>query len=191
MTTMTNRLASGKWARISLGAVAATALTAASVTPAMADDRRDRDGIGAGEIIAGAVVIGGLAALAGAFDGDRNDRRYAYNDRDYRGDRDVRYDRGDRYDRGGFGVAGGSRAAVERCVRAAENQARRFGGYRYADVIDVRDLDRTRDGFRVKGRIAVEGSPRWGGRRADRGNFTCHIDGRGAPFVDFGGIRGL
>ncbi len=190
MTTMTNRLASGKWARISLGAVAATALTAASVTPAMADDRRDRDGIGAGEIIAGAVVIGGIAALAGAFDGDRNDRRYddrRYDDRRY----DNRDYRGDRYDRGGYGFAGGSRGAVDRCVRAAENQARRFGGYRFADVIDVRDIDRTRDGFRVKGRISVEGSPRWGGRRSDRGNFTCYIDGRGAPQVNFSGVRGL
>jgi hypothetical protein len=185
MITKTNRLASGKMARLALGAVAATALTAASFTPAMAQDRRDRDrdGISAGEVIAGAVVIGGIAALAGAFDGDRNDRRY--NDRDYRDNRNYNYDRG------GYGVAGGSRNAVERCVRAAENQARRFGGYRYADVIDVRDLDRTRDGFRVKGRIAVEGSPRWGGRRADRGNFTCYFDGRGAPQVEYSGIRGL
>jgi hypothetical protein len=185
MITKTNRLASGKMARLALGAVAATALTAASFTPAMAQDRRDRDrdGISAGEVIAGAVVIGGIAALAGAFDGDRNDRRY--NDRDYRDNRNYNYDRN------GYGVAGGSRNAVERCVRAAENQARRFGGYRYADVVDVRDLDRTRDGFRVKGRIAVEGSPRWGGRRADRGNFTCRIDGRGAPLVNFNGIRGL
>jgi hypothetical protein len=176
MTTKTNRLASGTWARISLGAVAATALTAATATPAMADDYRDRGGIGAGEIIAGAVVIGGIAALAGAFDGDRNDRRYASRDRDYRG---------------GYGGSANPRAAVERCVRAAENQARRLGGYRYADVVDVRDVDRTGHGFRVKGRIAVEGSPRWGGRRSDRGNFTCHTDGRGAPQVNFSGVRGL
>lgn len=185
MTTKTNRLASGKSARLVLGAVAATALTAASATPALADDhRRNGDGISAGEIIAGAVVIGGIAALAGAFDGDRDDRRYDYRDRDFRG-----YDRG--YDRGGYGFGGGPRAAVDRCVRAAENQARRFGGYRYADVIDVRDVDRTRGGFRVEGRIAVEGSPRWGGRRSDRGRFTCRVDGRGAPFIDFDGIRGL
>jgi hypothetical protein len=183
MTTKTNRLASGKWARISLGAVAATALTAASATPAMADDHRDR-GIGAGEIIAGAVVIGGIAALAGAFDGDRDRDRYDYRDRDYR------YDRGDYrgHDRGRFAF-GGPRAAVERCVRAAENQARRFGGYRYADVLDVRDIDRTRDGFRVRGRIEVGGGFR--GRGNDRGNFTCRFDGRGQPFVDFSGIRGL
>jgi hypothetical protein len=173
MTTKTNRLASGKLARLALGAVAATALTAASVTPAMADDRRGRDGIGAGEIIAGAVVIGGIAALAGAFDGDRGRYRDGY--------------RGDRYDRGGFGFGGGPRAAVDRCVRAAENQARRFGGYRYADVIDVRDIDRTRDGFRVRGRIEVGG----GYGRGDRGSFTCRVDGRRAPFIDFDGIRRL
>lgn len=176
MTTKTNLLASGKAARLVFGAVAATALTAASVTPAMANDHRDRGGIGAGEIIAGAVVIGGLAALAGAFDNGRDDRRYDYRDRDFRGG----------WDRGGFG---NPRSAVDRCVRAAENQARRFGGYRFADVIDVRDIDRTRDGFRVKGRIDVGGG--WNNRGNDRGNFTCRIDGRGAPIVDFSGIRGL
>jgi hypothetical protein len=188
MTTKTNRLASGNMARLALGAVAATALTAASVTPALADDYRHRDGISAGEIIAGAVVIGGIAALAGAFDGDRGrdryDYRYDYRD-GYRGDR---YDRGGYgYDRGGYRYGYGSRNAVERCVRAAENQARRFGGYRYADVIDVRDIDRTRDGFRVRGRIDVGG----GYGRGDRGSFSCRVDGRGAPYVDFDGIRGL
>lgn len=184
MTTKTNRLASGIWARLSLGAVAATALTAASITPAAAQDRRDRDGISTGEVIAGAVVIGGIAALAGAFDGDRDDRRFDYRDRDFRGDG---WDRG--FDRGGFGFAGGPRRAVDRCVRAAENQARRFGGYRFADVIDVRDIDRTRDGFRVRGRIDVGGG--WDRRGSDRGNFTCRIDGRGAPLIDFDGIRRL
>lgn len=185
MTTKTNRLASGKLARLSLGAVAATALTAASATPAMANDHRDRGGISAGEVIAGAVVIGGIAALAGAFDNDRD--RYDYRDRDYR------YDRGDYrgYDRGRFGFAGNPRAAVERCVRAAENQARRFGGYRYADVIDVRDIDRTRDGFRVRGRIEVGGGFGYNRRGNDRGNFNCYFNGRGRPFVDFSGIRGL
>jgi hypothetical protein len=177
MTTKTNRLASGKMVRIALGAVAATALTAASATPAMADDFFERDGISAGEIIAGAVVIGGIAALAGAFDGDRD--RW-----DRRGDR---WDRGHGWDRGGWGI--GPRAAVDRCVRGAENQARRFGGYRFADVIDVRDIDRTRDGFRVRGRIDVGGG--WGRRGSDRGNFTCRIDGRGPPRIDFSGIRGL
>lgn len=162
-------------ARLVLGAVAATALTAASVTPASARDRWDRDGISAGEIIAGAVVIGGIAALAGAFDGDRHRDRYY--DRNFRGGG---------WDRGGWGIS--PRAAVDRCVRAAENQARR-GGYRFADVIDVRDIDRTRDGYRVRGRIDVGGG--WDRRGNDRGSFTCRVDGRGAPFVDYNNIRGL
>lgn len=172
MTTTTHRLASGKSARLVFGALAATALTTASFSPALARDHRERDGISAGEVIAGAVVFGGIAALAGAFDGDRD--RWDY--------------RGNRWDRGGrWGI--NPRLAVDRCVRAAENQARRFGGYRYADVIDVRDIDRTRDGFRVRGRIDVGRG--WDRRGNDRGNFRCYMDGRGAPQVDFSGIRGL
>jgi hypothetical protein len=176
MTTTTTRLA-----RSTLGTLAAGALAIASATPALADDHRgrDRDGISAGEIIAGAVVIGGIAALAGAFDGDRD----RWDRRDYRGDG---WDRGERW-----GYGGGARGAVERCVRAAENQARRFGGYRYADVIDVRDVDRRRFGFRIEGRIEVGDGGRWGGRGFDRGRFTCRLDGRGAPLIDFDGIRGL
>ena len=178
---MTITLTFTRLARITLGTLAVGALAIAAAAPAMADNyrNRDRDSISAGEIIAGAVVIGGIAALAGAFDNDRGDRW----DRDYRSDR---------WDRGGNGFNGGARGAVERCVRAAENQARRFGGYRYADVTDVRDLDRTRFGFRVEGRIEVQGNGRWGGGRDfDRGRFTCRLDGRGAPFVTFDGIRGL
>jgi hypothetical protein len=184
MTTTPTRLA-----RTTLGTLAAVTMAVAATTPAMANDRRDRDGISAGEVIAGAVVIGGIAALAGAFDGDR-DRWDRDDRRAYRGDRwDYRDNRGDF--RGGFGFNGGARGAVERCVRAAENQARRFGGYRFADVTDVRDLDRTRFGFRIQGRIEVGDGGRWGGRDFDRGRFTCRLDGRGAPLVEFDGIRGL
>ncbi|MEE4316369.1 hypothetical protein [Erythrobacter dokdonensis] len=168
---------SPKFSRAALGTLAAGALAFASATPALADDHRDRDrgGIGAGEIIAGAVVIGGIAALAGAFDGDRD-----------------RWDRRDRRGWRGDGFrGGGARGAVERCVRAAENQARRFGGWRFADVTEIRDVDRTRFGFRVQGRMVVEGSPRFRGRNFDRGRFTCRLDGRGAPRIDFDGIRGL
>mgnify|MGYP007006657196 CR=1 FL=1 len=61
MTTITNRLASGKSARIVFSVVAATALAATSVTPALARDR-DGDGIGAGEIIAGCLLYTSDAA---------------------------------------------------------------------------------------------------------------------------------
>ena len=156
-----------------LGTVAAGAMALASATPAMAGDHRDRDGIGAEEVIAGALIVGGIAALAGAFDGDRDHRRV-----DYRGHNH----------RGAYGIS--PRRAVNRCVRAAERQARRFGGWRFADVTRVRDVDRTRRGFRVEGRIEVEGNPRFR-RNFDRGRFTCYFDGQGRPFIDFDGVRGL
>lgn len=176
-------------ARTALGTCAAGALAFSAATPAMADDHRDRGGgIGAGEIIAGALVIGGIAAIAGAFDGDddwrdrRGDRRW----RDRRGDRRWRGDR-----RGWRGQRWRDpRFAVERCVRAAERQARRFGGWRFADVTEIRDVDRKRYGFRVKGRIVVEDNYRFR-RNFDRGRFTCRLDGRGRPRIDFDGVRGL
>jgi len=184
MTSSPSKLAApSRLGKAALGAVVAGALTFGSATPAMADDRRDRDGgIGAGEIIAGALVIGGIAALAGAFDGDDD-----WRDRDrrnWRGDR-----RGWRGDRRG-GRFGNPRFAIDRCVRAAENQARRFGGWRFADVTEIRDVDRKRYGFRIRGRIVVEENFRFR-RNFDRGRFTCRFDGRGRPRIDFDGVRGL
>lgn len=184
MTKFTKTLAKG-----TLGTVAAGAMALATATPAMADDRRDR-GVDAGDVIAGAVVIGGIAALAGAFDGDKD--RY----------RDRRYNRGRHYDRGynkrGYnrGYKRGHynrRSAVQRCIRAAERQARRFGGFRYAEVTKIRDVDRKRYGFKVKGRIQVEGARGYNYRHRgyDRGKFTCYLDGRGRPQVEFRGVRGL
>lgn len=173
--------------RGALGTVAAGAMALASATPAMASDRydrHDRDGIDAGDVIAGAVIIGGIAALAGAFDGDDDHYDRRYRDRRYKG---RRYNNRRYYNRG---HARGQRV-VERCIRSAERQARRFGGYRYANVTKIRDVDRTRRGFKVKGRIEVEGGRGYRGRNFDRGRFTCYADRAGRPQVDFRGIRGL
>jgi len=160
-----------------LGTVAAGAMALASATPAVANDRHRDRGIDAGDVIAGAVIIGGIAALAGAFDGDRNrDRRY----------RDNR-----NYNNGYANNRGGGERAIERCIRVAERQARRFGGYRFADVTQIRDVDRTRYGWRIKGRMEVQGNRGYRGQNFDRGRFTCFVDGRGRPQVDFRGIRGL
>ncbi|MGB3711925.1 MAG: hypothetical protein WA985_09575 [Erythrobacter sp.] len=183
MKDLTNRITKG-----ALGTVAIGAMALATASPAMADDRyrdRDRDdGIGAGEIIAGAVILGGIAAIAGAFDNDDDDyyRDRRYRDRNYRDRRFRGYD-------ANFNRRGIERA-IGNCVRAAERQARRFGGYRYADVTDIRDVDRTRYGLRVKGRMRVEDSRRYRRRGSDSGRFTCYID-RGRPQVEFSGIRGL
>ncbi|MHA7818701.1 MAG: hypothetical protein ACX930_03525 [Erythrobacter sp.] len=181
MTVLKKTLTKG-----ALGTVAAGAMALASATPAMADDRHRDRGIDAGDVIAGAVIIGGIAALAGAFDND-DDRRYRdrrYRDRHY-GDRRYR-DRHYGYDRRHYG-----RRQVERCINAAERRAKRWGGYRYADVTQIRDVERTRYGLRVKGRIQVEGSRHYRGRDFDRGRFTCYINRGNRAQIDFRGIRGL
>jgi len=190
MKSITKALAKG-----TLGTVAAGAMAVASASPAAAQDRhhRDRDGISAGEVIAGAVIIGGLAAILSSRDNDRYDRNYRYDRRDYRGDYRGSY-------RGGYT----GRDAVEMCVRAAERRAQRWTGSR-AEVYEIRDVDRERRGWEVKGRIAVREGYRdqrrgWGRgdyRRGyrndgwDEGRFTCDIRRGRVVDLDFRGIRGL
>lgn len=194
-----------------VGTIAAGAMALSSATPAVARDHRDNDGISAGDVIAGALIIGGIAAVASA----------SSNDRDYRDSRydDYRYDRagwGDQYERGydrGNGYSGGNpRQAVEQCVRAAERYAGRYSYGGRADVTDVRDIDRTRYGYKVKGRIAVNtmgrdwrsGDTRYGrgwgndyrgysdrNRGYDSGSFECRIERGRVVHMDIDGIRGL
>lgn len=178
------------FAKGGIAAAAVGAMALATATPAQAQYRdRDRDGISVGDVIAGAVIIGGIAAVASAASRDRG---YRYDDRRYRGDR--------------YYGRGNPRAAVERCVNAARQDARRYG-YRYAQVTDIRDVDDTRYGWKVKGRIMVDGNyrggrydrygyrdrynryNRWNDR--DSGKFTCRIDRGRVTDVDFSGIRGL
>ena len=186
-----------------VGTATAGAMALGSASPALADDHRyrdrDRDGISAGEVIAGAVILGGIAAILGGRD-RYDDRRYRdgrYDDRRYR---DRRY-YDDRYSR-----RGNPRRAVEQCVRAAERDARRYG-YRYADVTEIRDVDNTRYGFRVRGSLIVdagrgyrgyERSSRYDRRdyrrgydRTDQGRFTCHVERGRVTDIDYRGIRGL
>jgi hypothetical protein len=158
--------------KAAIGAATAGAMLIGA-TPAIARDR-DRDGIGAGEIIAGAVVLGGLAAILSASDNDRYDRdgRYddRYNDRNRGRYDDARYGYG--YDTNRYG---NSRSAVSQCVNAVERGSRRYG---QTDVTEVTSIDRKRDGYKVKGRVVVRDGygGRWGrGGSYDKGKFTCDI----------------
>lgn len=166
-----------------VGTVAAGAMAMTSAAPAFA---RDRDkGISTGEVIAGAVILGGIAAILSS--SGNKDRHYR--DRNYRGYDNTYnrgYDRNSRYHNVGYNNGNG-RAAVERCVRAAERDARR-GGYRYANVTQIRDVDSTRYGWRVKGRIDVQGAR---GYRGDSGKFTCDLSRGRVVDVDFSSVRGL
>lgn len=188
-----------------VGTAAAAAVAVSSASPAVARDHRG--GIDGGDIIAGALVIGGIAAIAAAAskDNDRYDR-YGYGD-DWRG-RDGWND--GRY-RDGYSGRGNPRGAIEQCVRTAERTASR-NSYGRADVTDVRDVKPTRWGYEVKGRIAVNGMGRdwrdgdrnygrgWGGdyrgwdnsmRGYDSGSFKCKVERGRVVDIDFSGIRGL
>jgi len=210
------------FAKTLVGTVAAGAMAVSSAAPAFARDRHD-GGVDAGEVIAGALVIGGIAAIAAAASDRDNDRydndRYGYG-RDYSYDR-AGYDgygRGDygrgAYGRGGYGQGGwggNPRQAVEQCVRAAERDAGRFS-YGRADVTDIRSVRDTRNGYVVRGRIAVNAMGHawrqgdgnygrgWNGdyrgwnnslRGYDAGSFTCRVDGGRVVNLDYTGIRGL
>ena len=180
---------------LSAGAAAAALVTVSA--PAHARDRYDRDNISAGEVIAGAVVLGGLAAVIAASDNDRD--RYGY-------------DRGDRYNNGrpgyGYNNAGGGRAAVNQCVNSVERWANR---YSRSDVTQIRDIERTRYGYRVKGNLVVQDG--WRGnnrgyeggynrydrddrrgygngynRGYDKGRFTCYVERGRVIDIDYSGL---
>jgi hypothetical protein len=176
-----------------VGTVAAGAMAMTAAAPAQAQYRdRDRDrgdGIDAGDVIAGALIIGGLAAVLGSSGRGRYNDGYVYEGRGY-----------DRYDR-----AGSSRQAVEQCVYAAERNASRYSRRGGAQVTDIRDINRRRDGYTVKGRIAVDTGNRnwqrgWGNDYRgwnnnysgyDAGRFTCRVSYGRVVDLDYSGIRGL
>lgn len=180
-----------QFAKGGIATAAVSALALAGATPAQA---RDRDKIDAGDVIAGALIIGGIAAIASSASKDRYRDGYRY--------RDNRYGHGN------------SHRAVERCVRAVERDARR-AGYRFAEVTEIRDVDRERRGWEVEGRLVVEEGRGWGyrddryrdryrhrvsyddrrghyrGRDLDRGKFKCEIRRGQVVDIDYKGIRGL
>ncbi len=161
-----------------IGTAAATAM-AVSATPAVAKhgDYRNNDKISAGEVIAGAVILGGIAAILTSGKDKYRDRDY---NRGHRGDRGYGYNDGYNHNY----RHRGSRKAVKRCIRRAENRASRFGN---AKVTQIRDIDRTRYGYKIRGRIVVSDGYRGGGynnynRRGygyssyDKGKFSCYVE---------------
>ncbi|MFM5907458.1 MAG: hypothetical protein ACKOPO_07725 [Novosphingobium sp.] len=201
MKTFTKALAKG-----AVATMAAGAMVASTAAPAVARDHRDHDGISAGDVIAGAIVLGGIAAVASA-SSNRGGYDYNYGRAGY----DRGYDRGwgRGYDRGnGYG---NPRQAIEMCVRMAERDAGRYS-YGRADVTDIRDVDRNDRGYTIRGRIAVNSMGRgwtnsdsrygrgWGGdyrgwndglRGYDSGSFKCRVEYGRVVDIDYSGIRGL
>lgn len=105
--------------------------------------RRHRGGIDGGDVLAGILVIGGIAAIASAASKSDRDRRY--DDRDYRSEA-PRYD--SRSNRG----TGDMESAINACSSAAERQAGRD-----ARVDFIESVARDGAGWRVEGRLANSG----------------------------------
>ena len=145
---------------LSAGAAAAALVTIATPAQAQRYDRydRNRDGISAGEVIAGAVILGGLAAVIGsATNGRYNNNRY---------ERDG-YD----YNRGGYSYNnrnGSSRLAVNQCVNTVERWA---NGYSRSNVTQINRIDRTRDGYRITGNLVVQDGWRGNNRGYDNDRY--------------------
>jgi hypothetical protein len=129
--------------------------------------RHYRDRIDGGDILAGILVIGGIAAIASA--ASKNDRDRRYEDRDYP-TQNPRYDdrraddrRDSRYDRG----TGDMELAISACSDAAERQAGRD-----ARVSAIDSVVRDGEGWRIEGELS----------NSDRRTFVC---GSSEGRVDF------
>ena len=155
----------GKKSRLA-AALAAASVASLAATPAVAQGwgwggnwggHRHHDHVDAGDIIAGVLIIGGIAAIASAASKSKRDRR---ND-DYRGDypreRQGGYTGNDNDQQ--WQQNGGVDSAVNRC----SNEVSRGSGR----SVSVETINRDGDGWRVSGRT---------GEGAD---FTCSVDSSG------------
>lgn len=126
--------------------------------------RNHRDRIDGGDVLAGILVIGGIAAIASAAEKNRDPRA---NRRDYPRD-DRRYDyRNDGRERDyGAGYRSNGRGAMDRAVDACAAEAARNG--RVDEIFDVERID---------GEWRVKGDYR------DGREFTCSVDGSGRAYV--------
>lgn len=149
-------------------ALAASAVASLAATPAAAQGwgwgggwggLRHHDHIDAGDVIAGVLIIGGIAAIASAASKGKRDRDRR--DEEYRGD----YPREGQ--RGYYGNDGGQQwqqnGSVDSAVNRCSNEVARGSG----SSVSVETINRDGDGWRVSGRT---------GEGAD---FTCAVDGSG------------
>lgn len=170
------------------GAILATSMPA----EARPHHQRHRDKVDAGDVIAGALILGGIAAIASSANKRAKERAR------------ERYE--DDWDHDGWST----RTAVEQCVRAAEWRASRYGGW--ARITDVTQVERVRGGYEVRGRLVVEQpgyrgqrstwgdgwnrDDRWGnvydryGDGYDKGRFSCLTQYGRVADIGLSGLRG-
>ncbi len=143
---------------------------AVSAVPAYANGHH-KDRLSTGEVIAGAVILGGLAAVLASNKKGHYDKYDRYDSRRYRKNR-------------GYNRNNEARQAINQCVRGTERKASYNG---YADVTQIRDVKRTRYGYRIKGNLLVTNG-RGYNRYSDKGKFTCYVDGGRLSDINIRGI---
>lgn len=130
---------------------------------------RDRGGIDGGDVLAGLLIIGGIAAIATAASNADKKNRNARDDDSYRyrPEDDRRDDRRDDWrDQSGSAPSSSARGlndAVDSCVTEVE---------RSGDIEEVFDATRNGDGYRVSGTL----------RNGDR--FSCDVSRDGGVLLD-------
>jgi len=145
-------------------AVAIAAAASLAATPAAAQGwgggwggHRHHDHIDAGDVIAGVLIIGGIAAIASAVSKNKRDNR----DDGYHGDY-PRVRQGGNYGNDNdqqWQQNGSVDSAVNRCSNEVSRGSDR--------KVSVETINRDGDGWRVEGRTGEGGS------------FTCSVDGSG------------
>ena len=148
-----------------IAATTAAGAMAVSAVPAHANGH-NKNRVSTGEVIAGAVILGGLAAVLASNKKDRYDNNRNRKNR-------------------GYNRHNGERSAINQCVRGAEKKASYNG---YADVTQIRDVKQTRYGYRIKGNLLVTNG-RGYNRYSDKGKFTCYVDRGRISEIDIRGIR--
>ena len=150
--------------RLATCAAAAAAISMGSSTGAARDHwhRHRGGGIDAGDVLAGVLIIGGIAAIAGAANKANRDREYRDYPRDpepYRGYPGDRYeDRGNYRDSGRYS-AGAIDNAVGMCTDEIERGRER--------IASVDNASRTGQGWQIAGQLE------------QGGGFSCEIDNDG------------
>lgn len=145
-------------------ALALAATVSMAATPAMARDRWGRHhhrGVDAGDVLAGVLIIGGIAAIASAANKSKREREaedYRYRQpQSYPDDRYEYRDEPRSVPRGN--QVGGIDSAVDSCVGEVERGQDR--------VASVDNASRTSNGWQISGQLAAGGG------------FSCWIDNDG------------
>lgn len=138
--------------------------------------RNRRGRVSGGDVVAGILILGGIAAIAGAASKNNRDRRTDnrdYRDRDYR-NRDYRND-DRRYDNRSNEQSSRGTGTMDQAINACSNAAEVQSGNNVR-VSEIRAVARDGAGWRVEGNLS-------GGKND---NFLCGATGSRVDYVQLG-----